>query len=193
MVNTSPQGVMWICTLNNPDPTFLSEYLEKWHTIGKALFVTGQLERGAEGTPHLQYFLHFGQKCRISALKKHCTKSHFTLVRKDNGAPEYCNKEETRIEGPWTFGIKPARKDKKGDCARRNKDILEMGAEKAVEEGHCAIENYPKLAQALNLFRLTKCTAAAPGKLRGIWIWGPPGTGKSLYATTKWPDAFRKA
>ena len=53
----------------------------------------------------------------------------------NNNADGYCNKEETRVDGPWTFGIQPAKLNKKGDLARRNADIITMGAEKALEAG----------------------------------------------------------
>jgi len=56
---------------------------------------------------HLQYFLQFKKPGkRLTALKKICTKSHFEAVTIDNGADQYCMKEDTRIEGPWTFGIR---------------------------------------------------------------------------------------
>lgn len=57
---------------------------------------------------------------RVTQLKKHCSISHFEAVKVNNGADSYCNKVETRVEGPWTFGVKPARLNKKGDLARRN-------------------------------------------------------------------------
>jgi len=72
-------------------------------------------------------------KKSITALKKHCSKSHFEIVKFNNGADEYCNKEETRVEGPWTFGIRPARKNLKGDTKRRNEQLLEIGTVAAVE------------------------------------------------------------
>lgn len=48
----------WLGTYNNPevDPR---EFLERWHTHGKAVYVCGQLERGEEGTVHIQYFVNF--------------------------------------------------------------------------------------------------------------------------------------
>lgn len=48
----------YLGTLNNPtvDP---KDFLEKWFTQGKARYVCGQLEKGEEGTPHIQYFLNF--------------------------------------------------------------------------------------------------------------------------------------
>lgn len=50
-------------------------------------------------------------------------------MKVNNGADDYCNKEDTRVEGPWTFGVKPARLNKAGDKKRRNAELLEKGAE----------------------------------------------------------------
>ena len=60
----------------------------------------------------------------------------------NNGADDYCNKEETRVEGPWSFGQRPARLNKAGDKARLNRELLEMGPEKAVAEGIIGLEKY---------------------------------------------------
>lgn len=112
------KGRMWLCTLNNPDVTIMEDYIKLWVTQGGAVFSTGQIEQGAQGTVHLQYFIHFKDQVRMSALKKHCKRSHFTLVKKNNGADDYCNKEETRIDGPWSHGVRPARHNQRGDKAR---------------------------------------------------------------------------
>lgn len=93
------KGNQWICTLNNPTkhyPDFmLKDYLEKWHSTG-AVYVTGQLEKGKEETPHVQYYVQFGPKDqkRMSAMRKYCPHSHYVIVKQNNGADEYCNKEE---------------------------------------------------------------------------------------------------
>jgi len=50
------QTRMVIATYNNP-PEEYEEYLEKWSKIPGVVYVTGQLEKGANGTPHLQYFV----------------------------------------------------------------------------------------------------------------------------------------
>lgn len=143
------KGTQWLCTLNNPDAATAQEYLSKWFTTARARYVNGQLERGKEGTLHLQYYINFENPTRISALKKFCSKSHFELVRKDNGASSYCLKEDTRVEGPWEFGIKPAQRNVKGETAERNKKILELGVERCVEEGLIHIKEYVKIKQAV--------------------------------------------
>jgi len=43
---------MFIGTLNNPE-ALPQDYLEAWHTTAKAVYVTGQLEKGDGGTPHI--------------------------------------------------------------------------------------------------------------------------------------------
>lgn len=97
----------WIGTLNNPDTSCMQEFLEQWVTRHKATYSCGQLEKGKEGTVHLQYALAFGAPVRLTALKAICKQSHFEPVVVDNGVDAYCMKEETREEGPWEFGKKP--------------------------------------------------------------------------------------
>jgi hypothetical protein len=47
---------MVIGTLNNPT-VGTEEYLEAWSKKEGVVFVTGQLEKGKEDTPHIQYFV----------------------------------------------------------------------------------------------------------------------------------------
>lgn len=44
---------------------------------------------------------------RQSAIKKFDSRVHIEIVKINNGAHDYCLKEETRIEGPWEFGERP--------------------------------------------------------------------------------------
>jgi len=144
----------WLGTLNNPDVVHAEDYINKWKSQGGARYVNGQVEQGAEGTVHIQFYLNFENPVRLSQLKKHDNRAHFEIVKVDNGASEYCLKEETRLEGPWEFGIKPARKNRKGDTAARNKQILELGVEKCVEEGLINIKEYLKLKQCVDAYRI---------------------------------------
>jgi len=108
--------------------------------------VNGQLEKGKEGTVHIQFFLNFAKPGKtLTALKKVDKHAHFEIVKRDNGASDYCLKEETRLEGPWEFGIKPARKNVKGETKERNMQILELGVERCVEEGLVPIKEYLRL------------------------------------------------
>lgn len=48
----------------------------------------------------------------LHKIDKHC---HYERVMYDNGAARYCMKTDTRVEGPWEFGIKPVKRDSKQD------------------------------------------------------------------------------
>jgi len=125
-------------------------------------------------------------------LKKFCKFSHFELVKKNNGADDYCNKEATRIDGPWSYGVKPARKDLKGDTARRNKELMEMGTVTAVEKGYIKAEDALKLERALAMLRILKTEHYEHDDVRGEWHWGVSGAGKSHTVRTTYPDAYIK-
>lgn len=108
------KGSRWLCTLNNPFEHGVEspqEWLERFFVQVKAVYLNGQLEKGAEGTLHLQYYFSCKNPVRLSSLKKCCPHSHFKVVRKDNGASDYCLKEETRVDGPWEFGTKPLKRN----------------------------------------------------------------------------------
>lgn len=87
-------------------------------------------------------------------MKSNCSKSHFEVVKYDNGASDYCLKEDTRVEGPWEFGLKPARLNKKGSKAEQNAKLLEMGPEEAVKQGLIGIERYLGLKKNLDAYKI---------------------------------------
>jgi len=109
---TKDKSRNWIGTLNNPDVD-PSDYLLMWSK--HASYVCGQLEEGKEGTRHIQFFVNLGGQQRLSALKKVCSKAHFEPVMINNGAHDYCMKEDTRVAGPWEYGIKPKQRNNKQD------------------------------------------------------------------------------
>ena len=61
---------------------------------------------------------------------------HVDISRNAMKAYNYCKKSNTRLEGPLEHGVPPAALNVKGDKAARNKMLIEIGAEKAVDEGH---------------------------------------------------------
>lgn len=50
-------------------------------------------------------------------MKKYDKRAHWEPVKVDNGADRYCMKEDTRVDGPWEFGVKPVRRAVKADWA----------------------------------------------------------------------------
>lgn len=101
-------------TLNNPE-LFTADYLEQIHKKSKATYTVGQLEKGAEGTPHIQFFMNFKTPVRPTAIKKLDNRLHIEVVKINNGADAYCMKEDTRLEGPYEYGMKPVKRNSKKD------------------------------------------------------------------------------
>lgn len=104
----------WLCTRNNPEKS-TDEYLELFQKGTGAVYVVGQLEKGKEGTPHVQFYVNFKTQQRISRLTKFDPKGHYIGVNLDNGVAKYCMKEDTRVEGPFEFGVKPVERNSKTD------------------------------------------------------------------------------
>lgn len=59
--------------------------------------------------------MNFKKVVRMSYIKKGDNRLHIEPVKVNNGADKYCMKEDTRLEGPWTFGIKPVERNSKAD------------------------------------------------------------------------------
>lgn len=129
---------------------------------------------------------------RITALKKYSKDCHYEVVGVNNGADTYCNKEAGRLDGPWTFGIRPARLNKKGDLRRRNIELLDMGAEAAVEQGIIRLQDYPKIKSAIDLY--SNCTTHKDSLTEpdlhhyNTWLYGPAGSGKTREVTDRHSD-----
>lgn len=171
----------WLCTLNNPGDCSLA----KIHELTGAVFTVGQLEKGENGTLHLQFFQNFKGPVRLSHYKKVLPAAHCEAAIGDK-AREYCMKEDTRVEGPWEFGVKPVQRNSKADWeevylkAKRGR-IEEIPADirvrcysqlKRIEKDHLEVKDAEDL--------------------RGVWIYGPSGVGKSWTARQKFPGAYPK-
>lgn len=68
-----------------------------------------------------------------------------------------------------------------------------MGAEKAVELGYIDVTKYLELKKNLDAYKLATGKPLESTTTRGIWIWGPPGVGKSRYVRDNYEDIYDKA
>lgn len=176
----------WLCTWNNP--VGLTEaILERVYRDTNADYLVGQLEQGTEGTVHLQFFVHYARCVRITHITKKFPRIHCERVKRDNGASSYCMKVATRVEGPFTFGTVPVRRNSKIDweCVRT------LAKEGKLDEIPAQIYT----AHYGNLQRIKKDHMVMPqasSELKGVWIYGPSGIGKSFTARQSYPDAYPK-
>lgn len=61
----------------------------------------------------------------------------------------YCMKDETRVEGPVSFGVPPARRNKRGEVAAFNQELITYGPVRAVEEGLIRIDKFKTVVHSL--------------------------------------------
>lgn len=87
----------WVFTINNPrdtDDTLLRLLLSK----SKYVY---QREQGEEGTQHIQGYCEFINARSFKSMKEILPRAHIEKCRDSDASILYCQKEETRIAGPW--------------------------------------------------------------------------------------------
>lgn len=98
-----PKAKYWCFTYNNPTPDDVIQ-------LGAGiLYITWQVERGAQGTPHYQGYFECAGSHKLSEAKDLLglgRKAHLQPSRSE-AAIAYCHKEDTRLDGPWELGRKP--------------------------------------------------------------------------------------
>lgn len=119
-------------------------------------------------------------------IKKCDQRLHIEKVKINNGADDYCMKEDTRVEGPWEFGVRPVKRNSKKDWDRIF-DLAKQGDFEAIP-ADIKVQHYG------NLCRIKKdhMKISDSDHLRGVWIWGRAGVGKSRQARVDYPDAYPK-
>ena len=132
-----PQTRRWVATINNPIET---DDPKTWDVA----FVTGQKEKGAQGTEHYQLYVELSKKQRLSYMKKINSKAHWEIAKgTQKQCIDYATKENTRIEEPFECGTK-MRTNADGSTKRARSDLDEACA--AAEEGSMdkIREEFPK-------------------------------------------------
>lgn len=144
-------------------------------------WVCGQLERCPDtGREHLQYTIYYDTLQTLTALKKNVhPQHHFEASRgtvDQNLA--YCTKDDSRIAGPWQFGVKPAQ-GRRTDLETLGRDIVSG-----------TYRTLPQLAMAhpgqfirysAGMTRLFDLMPLPPRRYatKCFWVWGPSQVGKT--------------
>lgn len=98
---------------------------------------------------------------------------------------QYCKKDGNYIA---SIDIESAKNKK----AKNNAALLAMNPKEAVDQGEITLLQLPQLIKAQGAYRLLE-EAKDQEDTRGIWIWGPPGVGKSHKVRTMEPSLYLKA
>lgn len=161
----------WVFTLNNYDQADV----DRMPSVDSQYLIYGK-EVGESGTPHLQGFVYFANARTGKAVKKQISeRSHIEKMRgTPKQAADYCRKGGEFVE----FGVMPEQ-GKRSDL-HDFKDEINSGTltiSTILEENPLLYHQYGRTIEKMNDNRLRKLTRNHMTK--GIWLWGPTGTGKS--------------
>lgn len=151
-----------------------------------------------DGSHHIHAFIRYKDKVEFKPDRWDIGQYHgnYQAAKNWKGVLQYCQKE-----GNYISNFDPdAAKSKR---AARNKQIVTEDPKKLVDEGIIPIDRLPNIMKAIDIYHLLE-PAEDMDTCRGIWIYGPPGVGKShvvrtlfprqqLYikAQNKWFDGYR--
>lgn len=165
-------------------------------TGSEVVYMIWQKEKGAkEGTVHMQGYVRFDKKKQMKAAKNwfECDSIHMEPARgTEKQNREYCTKAETRIDGPWEFGVydeSAGQQGKRSDLEAVAEKIKQGSSMKDIAEQHP--EAYIRYHQGIEKLRdIVQPLPPLERDIKCIVLWGETGTGKTHRARTQFPDIY---
>ncbi len=173
----------WCFTINNPTPDEVD-----LHDSRFAYIVVGE-EVGDTGTPHLQGYVCFTTRQRLTQVKKIFPRAHLEMKRGTViEAITYCKKDGDFVE----FGEVPL------TCQEAHKVLWGKLIKFAKASNFNAVETYFPSQYWRNYSTMKQIASDHPNLIvrnttfDNYWIYGETGIGKSFYARERWPSAYDK-
>lgn len=183
-MSSSLKSTRWCFTLNNPTDEDWSAFPD----LPYRYLVVGR-EVGSEGTEHAQGFVIFRGQHRLSACKKLLPRAHWEVARGSNTqAADYCKKDGQFEE----FGDLPDAAAN-GAASEQERWAAAREAAKGGRFDDVPADIYFRYYRTMK--EIAKDHMTKPDDLdnvSGVWIYGPPGVGKSYKARADYPDAYLK-
>jgi len=144
----------------------------------------GQLEKcPTTGKIHLQGMANSKSDRGWGFLKS----DHIEKCKAPLDSLKYCQKEETRVSGPYEQGVRPTWNIKGQKTS--NKEILSRPLTELVDEEKIHIRDYERIRKCVNLYHLDK-KANDREPEENLWITGAPGVGKSYWVRQNYGDSL---
>jgi len=180
------QAKHWCFTINNPELDADKEILQ---TADEMEYCVCQLERGEDGTLHLQGVIGFKKRRYFRTVKALHPRAHWEIARSVPASIAYAQKSETRVDGPWIYGNPPA-----GAVQGKRSDLDKVV--KMIRKGRSLKQIFEKapnstLRYTNNISRLVLYyTPPRDFASRVYLFYGPTRTGKTK-AALSFPSPFK--
>lgn len=145
-----------------------------------------QLERGENGTLHFQGYCELARRRSFAVVRQFFGGQAHIEPRRGSQleAIAYCQKEDSRVKGPWTYGI-PRKQGTRTDIVAFRDKIKSGGTTSdLVDEFPLELAKFPKFVSVVR----STVKRGLRKKLRVECHWGAAGTGKTRYAWEKYGD-----
>ncbi len=142
-----------------------------------------QLELGEQDVLHFQGYIELTARRSLRQLKEYdgLERAHFEIRRGSaEDANKYCQKQDTRIEGPFIYGERK-RPGQRTDLEAVRQDIIVGASLTQVADTHFSL--WCQYRGAFSDYKRL-CTRARDFKSTTILVVGPSGIGKSRFAHT---------
>lgn len=176
----------WCYTINN----YTEEDRDALRSL-KCVYNVFGYERGEEGTPHFQGYVHFKDAKTMSAVKKMMPRAHLEPRKGTvDQAVDYCKKEGDYEE----FGEKPMSQKEKGECNKKRWrqiiDKAQEGDEEWLKENEPDV--YYKQLATFRSHKKPRREVLNYEETPHEWWVGPTGTGKSRRVWEQYPNHYAK-
>ena len=187
----------WIFTTNNPQSVTINWEAPEWKGLVK--LAVWQLEKGESGTPHLQGYVELRSPRRLAFLRERLPGTHLEKRRGTKlEAINYVTKEETRVEGPFSYPSTISLDTLKTEIQSTDRisDLLLVKSliDQGKDEGEIADIHFETWCRHWRAFERYRRLRSQPRnhEVQVHVVYGPTGTGKSRWAMDEFPGAYWK-
>lgn len=160
----------WEITINNFTDDDVN-LLKSWDNDVNAITIAEEV--GEQGTPHLQGRITFKRAYRLTALKKLHPQAHWEVTKAKQDTL-YMRKKDSKIIIDKSCG-----QGKRSDLSAIADDIKAGYSLKRIAEEHpTAMMKYSRGIETVHSY-INAGKGYTPPDLRGMWIYGVPGCGKT--------------